>query len=85
MRTDETRQLFQNDEKSGHLMVSELGPMIRVGQRSVAFSFGNVVKLMTVGGHERFDVGAGDNDREHLNVGSRRRKGGVMPRPRAWS
>lgn len=76
MRTDETRQLFQDDEKSGHLMVSELGPMIRVGQRSVAFSFGNVVKLMTVGGHERFDVGAGDTDREHLNMGSRRRKGG---------
>ncbi|KAF7532986.1 hypothetical protein G7Z17_g13582 [Cylindrodendrum hubeiense] len=85
MRTDETRPLFKDDENSGHLMVSELGPMIRVGQRSVAFSFGNVVKLMTVGGQERFEVVAGENDREHMNVGSRRRKLGAMSRPRAWS
>ncbi|KAH7152520.1 sterol-sensing domain of SREBP cleavage-activation-domain-containing protein [Dactylonectria estremocensis] len=85
MRTDETRPLFQNDEKSGHLMVSELGPMIQVGQRSVAFSFGNVVKVMTVGGHERFEVSTGKSDREQLNMGSRRRKMGVASRPRAWS
>lgn len=85
LRTDETRPLFQNDEKAGHLIVSDLGPMVRVGQRSVAFSFGNVVKLVTVGGHERFESSIEDKALEHLNVGSRRRKAGAMVRPRAWT
>ncbi|KAF5017392.1 hypothetical protein F66182_10686 [Fusarium sp. NRRL 66182] len=84
-RTDETRPLFQDDEKAGHLIVTELGPMVRVGQRSIAFSFGNVVKLVTVGGHERFESSTVDNVFEHLNVGSRRRKPGALVRPRAWS
>lgn len=85
LRTDETRPLFQDDEKAGHLIVSDLGPMVRVGQRSVAFSFGNVVKLVTVGGHERFESSIDDRALEHLNVGSRRRKPGAMVRPRAWT
>lgn len=85
IKTDESRPLFQDDEQSGHLLVSELGRMVRIGQRSVVFSFGNMVKLVTVGGQERFDQ-AGDRNREYLNVGSRRRKGGgVHFRPRAWS
>ncbi|KAM5342730.1 hypothetical protein ACJ41O_013696 [Fusarium nematophilum] len=86
LRTDETRPLFQDDEKAGHLIVTDLGPMVRVGQRSVAFSFGNVVKLVTVGGHERFDdINQGDRSLEHLNIGSRRRKPAALVRPRAWS
>ncbi|OBS18699.1 hypothetical protein FPOA_10426 [Fusarium poae] len=85
LRTDETRPLFQANERAGHLIVTELGPVVRVGQRSIAFSFGNVVKLVTVGGHERFDSSATDNNSEHLNVGSRRRKPGALVRPRAWS
>lgn len=85
LRTDETRPLFQDDERAGHLFVTELGPMIRVGQRSIAFSFGNVVKLVTVGGHERFESSVTDKSLEHLNVGSRRRKPGALVRPRAWS
>ncbi|KAM0301345.1 hypothetical protein HYE67_006825 [Fusarium culmorum] len=85
LRTDETRPLFQANERAGHLIVTELGPVVRVGQRSIAFSFGNVVKLVTVGGHERFDSSATDNSSEHLNVGSRRRKPGALVRPRAWS
>ncbi|KPM41664.1 hypothetical protein AK830_g4924 [Neonectria ditissima] len=85
LRTDETRPLFQDGEKLGHLIVSELGPMIKVGQRSLAFGFGNVVKLLTVGGHERFETSTEESDREYLKVGSRRRKAGVMSRPRAWS
>lgn len=85
VKTDETRPLFQDNERAGHLIVSELGPMIRVGQRSVAFSFGNVVKVVTVGGYERFESGAEEKNREYLNVGSRRRKGGLPPRPRAWT
>ncbi|KAF7562558.1 hypothetical protein G7046_g1573 [Stylonectria norvegica] len=64
LRTDETRPLFQDDEQAGHLIVSDLGPMIRVGQRSVAFSFGNVVKLVTVGGQERFEGSAERRSRE---------------------
>ncbi|KAL4728413.1 hypothetical protein ACLX1H_005158 [Fusarium chlamydosporum] len=28
-RTDETRPLFQDDERAGHLIVTELGPMVR--------------------------------------------------------
>ncbi|KAJ3523583.1 hypothetical protein NM208_g12396 [Fusarium decemcellulare] len=82
LRTDETRPLFQDDEKAGHLIVTDLGPIIRVGQRSVAFSFGNVVKLVTVGGHERFENITEDKS---LNIGSRRRKPGALVRPRAWS
>ncbi|KAF4983647.1 hypothetical protein FZEAL_999 [Fusarium zealandicum] len=85
LRTDETRPLFEDDEKAGHLIVTDLGPMVRVGQRSVAFSFGNVVKMVTVGGHERFESSADDKSLERLNVGSRRRKPGAMVRPRAWS
>ncbi|RGP60697.1 hypothetical protein FLONG3_10753 [Fusarium longipes] len=85
LRTDETRPLFQAGERAGHLIVTELGPVVRVGQRSIAFSFGNVVKLVTVGGHERFDTSATDKNSEHLNVGSRRRKPGALVRPRAWS
>ncbi|KAF4968875.1 hypothetical protein FSARC_3810 [Fusarium sarcochroum] len=85
LRTDETRPLFQDDERAGHLIVTDLGPMVRVGQRSIAFSFGNVVKLVTVGGHERFENSTVDKSLEHFNVGSRRRKPGALVRPRAWS
>ncbi|KAF4455218.1 hypothetical protein F53441_2368 [Fusarium austroafricanum] len=85
LRTDETRPLFQNDERAGHLIVTEIGSMVRVGQRSIAFSFGNVMKLVTVGGHERFESSTVDKSLEHLNVGSRRRKPGALMRPRAWT
>ncbi|KAG5755554.1 hypothetical protein H9Q69_000978 [Fusarium xylarioides] len=85
LRTDETRPLFQDNERAGHLIVTDIGLMVRVGQRSVAFGFGNVVKLVTVGGHERFENGMADKSLEHLNIGSRRRKPGALVRPRAWT
>lgn len=85
LRTDETRPLFQDNERAGHLIVTDIGPMVRVGQRSVAFSFGNVVKLVTVGGHERFENSMTNKSLEHLNIGSRRRKPGALVRPRAWT
>ncbi|KAF4989182.1 hypothetical protein FGRMN_9283 [Fusarium graminum] len=85
LRTDETRPLFQDDEGAGHLIVTDLGPMVRVGQQSIAFSFGNVVKLVTAGGYERFENSAADKSLEHMNVGSRRKKPGALTRPRAWS
>lgn len=85
-RPDETRPLFQGDEKTGHLFVSGLGPMVRVGQRSIALGFGNVVKLVSVGGPERFEASWEERQRDHLaNVGSRRRKANGMSRPGAWS
>lgn len=84
-RVDEARPLFRGNENAGHLIVTELGPMIRVGQRSVAFSFGNVVKLVTVGGPERFGDDSESKRLEQWNIGSRRRKPGAFSRPRAWS
>lgn len=36
------------------LMISELGPLVKLGTSSVAVGFGNVVKIITVG-HEHFD------------------------------
>ncbi|KAK1754810.1 sterol-sensing domain of SREBP cleavage-activation-domain-containing protein [Echria macrotheca] len=38
----------------GQLMISKLGPMVKLGAMSVAVGFGNVIKLISVG-HEHFD------------------------------
>ncbi|KAK3984808.1 putative sterol regulatory element-binding protein [Cladorrhinum sp. PSN332] len=78
---DETRPL---DVAGDNLMISELGPMVKLGTMSVAVGFGNVVKVISAG-HEYFDkiflpasvngfqgmVGAGS-----LLAERRRRKGG---------
>ncbi|KAK3325671.1 sterol-sensing domain of SREBP cleavage-activation-domain-containing protein [Apodospora peruviana] len=42
------------DDEPEHLMISELGPLVRFGSASVAVGFGNVVKIVSVG-HEHFD------------------------------
>jgi len=51
------------------LMVSELGPIVRLSGVSVAVGFGNVIKIVSVG-HEHFDaatgVGVGDPTAEGL-------------------
>lgn len=84
--SDEAQPLFRDAEQSGHLLISELGPMVKVGLTSVAFSFGNVIKLVTVGGHERFEGEGDEKGHEKLMKASgRRRKPGGTPRPRAWS
>ncbi|KAG5995758.1 hypothetical protein E4U54_002780 [Claviceps lovelessii] len=73
---EESQRLLDQDSMSNHLVVSELGPKVTVGLRSVAFAFGNVLKLVITGGHERYDVGAEDKNYESLmNTTSRRRKG----------
>ncbi|KAG6003864.1 hypothetical protein E4U21_001612 [Claviceps maximensis] len=73
---EESRRLLDHDGMLNHLVVSELGPKVTVGLRSVAFAFGNVLKLVITGGHERYDVGAEDQGYESLmNTTSRRRKG----------
>ncbi|KAG5979928.1 hypothetical protein E4U55_004621 [Claviceps digitariae] len=73
---EESRRLLDQDNMSNHLVVSELGPKVTVGLRSVAFAFGNVLKLVITGGHERYDVGAEEKSYGSLmNTPSRRRKG----------
>ncbi|QBZ56972.1 hypothetical protein PoMZ_01890 [Pyricularia oryzae] len=70
-----TRPLMLEDEEvllDQHLMISELGPMVKVGMGSVAVAFGNIIKIITIG-HERFGRGFYDSDGL---VGSRRRKPG---------
>lgn len=37
-----------------NLMISELGPLVKLGTSSVAVGFGNVIKIISVG-HEHFD------------------------------
>ncbi|KAK4062570.1 uncharacterized protein Triagg1_9940 [Trichoderma aggressivum f. europaeum] len=77
---DETAPLF-SDEDAGHLVVCELGPSVRVGPTSVAFAYGNVIKLATLSGHKPFDAGIEDVSRESpMNVPTRRRKMGAAVR-----
>lgn len=49
----ETRPLIGPDDPAG-LIISDLGPIAKVGYGSIAVGFGNVVKVITVG-HEWFD------------------------------
>ncbi|KAK4658060.1 hypothetical protein QC762_203410 [Podospora pseudocomata] len=58
----ETRLLDEEDgllKDQQQLMISEVGPMVKFGNMSVAVALGNVVKVVSVG-HEHFDVGLGD-------------------------
>lgn len=68
-----------------HLLISQLGPAVKVGTSSMAIGFGNDVKVITIG-HEQFgnlaDVLEVDN---MLNLGSRRRKATANSRSRAHS
>ncbi|KAL7913564.1 sterol-sensing domain of SREBP cleavage-activation domain-containing protein [Trichoderma velutinum] len=80
---DETTPLL-SEEDAGHLVVCELGPSVRVGPTSVAFAYGNVIKLATLSGHKPFDVGIDEVGRESpMNVPTRRRKMGTTARPGA--
>ncbi|KAG6040960.1 hypothetical protein E4U41_006438 [Claviceps citrina] len=83
---EECRNLLDQDGMSNHLVVSELGPRVSVGLRSVAFAFGNVIKLVVIGGGERYDVEAEDKSHESLmSTANRRRKAGTVCRARAPS
>lgn len=74
---EECRDLLDRDDMSNHLVVSELGPKVTVGLRSVAFAFGNVIKLVITGGIERYDAESEDKNHESMmNPASRRRKAG---------
>lgn len=79
-RTTVTLSMDEDDEPSnGHLLVSSCGPMVRVGQRSIAVGMGNVVKVITVG-HERFNIEDTSDDMVKAMSGRRRRAAGVRNR-----
>jgi len=69
----ETRPLHDDYEIGSHLIISALGPMVKVGTASVAVGFGNVIKLITVG-HQHFEDLAENENGDSLPIGSRRRK-----------
>ncbi|KAG6357148.1 hypothetical protein INS49_015025 [Diaporthe citri] len=77
----ETTPLVAPDDPAG-LIISALGPMIKVGYSSAAVGFGNVVKIITVG-HERFE-NADDEGAEDINLTNRRRRA-PHSRPRVSS
>ncbi|KAJ9142742.1 Sterol regulatory element-binding protein cleavage-activating protein [Pleurostoma richardsiae] len=76
----ETRPLKGPGEEGG-LIISELGPVVRVGSGTVAVGFGNIVKVVTVG-HERFESSDDRNDAQNLSLSSRRRKSAGASRHR---
>lgn len=83
---EECRSLLDQGEESNHLVVSGLGPKVTVGLRSVAFAFGNVIKLVITGGNKRY--GAEFEDRSYelsMNTTSRRRKTGLGCKARSSS
>ncbi|UQC82779.1 uncharacterized protein CLUP02_08269 [Colletotrichum lupini] len=69
----ETRPLHDEYEMGSHLIISGLGPIVKVGTASVAVAFGNIIKLITVG-HQHFEDLAENETGESLHIGSRRRK-----------
>ncbi|KAJ4425207.1 hypothetical protein N0V82_000016 [Gnomoniopsis sp. IMI 355080] len=70
----ETRPCATSEDVSG-LIISELGPMVRVGHGSVAVGFGNIIKVITVG-HEWYDNQEEESLRPDTTLmASRRRKG----------
>lgn len=82
VEADEVQPLFKENERTSHLLITDLGPKAKVGLMSMAFSFGNLIKVVTVGGQERFGS-IGDPSQEGWAFTKRRRKAAI--RGRAWS
>lgn len=80
VEADEVLPLFKANERRSHLLISDLGPKAKVGLMSMVFSFGNLIKVVTVG-QERF--GSDDPSQEGWAFTKRRRKAAL--RGRAWS
>jgi hypothetical protein len=55
------------------LLVASPGPIVRLGKRSVAIAFGNVIKIVTVGS-DRFEEDVDEWKDLVLVGGNRRRK-----------
>lgn len=77
---DEARPLVGYGEDMGHLLISELGPKVKLGLKSMAFAFGNVIKVVTTGGQERYDSEGEGSSEPLLQVGNRRRRHGGSTR-----
>ncbi|KAL7817040.1 sterol-sensing domain of SREBP cleavage-activation domain-containing protein [Trichoderma aethiopicum] len=81
---DECMPLFPDGQDAGHLVVCDLGPSVRVGPTSVAFAYGNVIKVATLSGHKPFEVGVKEVSRESpVNMPTRRRRLGTSAKPGA--
>jgi hypothetical protein len=88
--TEETARNDSREGVPGHLMISRLGPLTRIGVGSVGVGFGHVIKVVTVG-QQRFgdddEGGASGADRHTPDIlggpTNRRRRGGGPPRSRA--
>ncbi|KAI1414527.1 sterol-sensing domain of SREBP cleavage-activation-domain-containing protein [Hypoxylon sp. FL1857] len=73
--TWETLPLCPKIEDDGHLFVTNLGPMVRIGRASLAVGLSNVIKVIMVG-NERFEIGDDSQPGDGMPaLGSRRRKG----------
>ncbi|KLU88425.1 hypothetical protein MAPG_07411 [Magnaporthiopsis poae ATCC 64411] len=72
-----TRPLVSDDQYDAqprnHLMISEPGPIVKVGRGSIAAAFGNTIRIITIG-HESFSGCLQDED----SLNRRRRAGGSM-------
>lgn len=68
-----TAPLSNGQYGSEHLLVSELGPMKRVGKGTIAVALGNVVKVITVG-HGRFDDSQDDDNAAFVGMAATTRK-----------
>ncbi|KAF4585445.1 Sterol regulatory element-binding protein cleavage-activating protein [Ophiocordyceps camponoti-floridani] len=83
----ESHRLIKDGEQAGHLLVTEVGPKARVGLNSVAFAFGDMIKLVIVGSKvrlkERSEGRAGET--LMMSAGGRRRKPASLLRGRVAS
>ncbi|OAA52071.1 Quinoprotein amine dehydrogenase, beta chain-like protein [Metarhizium rileyi] len=83
---EECRPLFESGDESNHLVVSNLGPKVSIGLRSVAFAFGNVIKIVASGPIERYSVDSENTSYDTLmKTSNRRRKPGQAARLKASS
>lgn len=71
-------------QDSAGLIISELGPMVKVGHGSVAVGFGNIIKVVTVG-HEWFDNVEEESYKPEPALIATRRKRVAASRTRAAS
>lgn len=75
---EDARPLVKAAEGPGRLIVPGIGPRTTVGLASVAFGFGNVIKLVTVGGQQRFEASNdGITRNSGRNPGRRRKSSGL--------
>ena len=69
-----TRPLFVEGEERAHLIVSEMGPLAKLGPNAMAVGFGTEIKIIATG-QGYFSQDSDDADKNaSLSVGSRRRK-----------